>query len=207
VVGDARRSQVVEEPVRQVYVAAERTGDDSPSYVILRVAPEQAARVELVSRTEVARLFPGSEAAVVRMAEVLAPQYRPWVLGARLFSVFGLLALIVAFVGVFSTLLHDVSQRRHELGVRAAIGASLADIVRLVVGEGLRVAVAGAVIGVALALAAGRFVASLLYGVVPRDPIVLILVPVLLVAVAGLASVLPAWRASHADPLEALRAE
>ena len=207
VVGDARRSQVVEEPVRQVYVAAPRTGDYSPSYVILRVAPEQAAHVELVSRTEVAKRFPRSEARVVRMAEVLAPQYRPWELGARLFSVFGLLALIVAFVGVFSTLLHDVSQRQHELGVRAAIGASLADIVRLVVGEGLRVAVAGAVIGVALALAAGRFVASLLYGVVPRDPIVLILVPVLLVVVAGLASVLPAWRASHADPLEALRAE
>jgi predicted permease len=207
VVDDARRASVLEEPVRQVYVPASDTGDYSPGYVIVRVAPEQAVRVQLVARQEVARIFPGAEAGVVRMAEFIAPQYRPWQLGATLFSVFGLLALIVASIGVFSTLSHDVSQRRHELGVRAALGAGLGDIVRLVVGQGLRVTIVGTVFGVGLALAAGRLVASLLYGVAPRDPTVLVLVTLLLLLVAGLASAVPAWRASRVDPLEALRAE
>jgi ABC-type antimicrobial peptide transport system permease subunit len=178
-----------------------------PAYVIVRVAPEQAARVELVARNEVTRIFPGGEARVLRMANVLAPQYRPWELGATLFSIFGLLALIVAAVGIFSTLSHDVSQRRHEMGVRAALGASLGDIVRLVVGHGLRVTIVGVVSGVALAIAGGRLVASLLYGVAPRDPTVLVLVTLLVMVVAGVASALPAWRASRVDPLEALRAE
>jgi predicted permease len=207
VVDDARRAGLLEQPVRQIYVSAPRTGDALPAYVIVRVAPEQAARVELVARNEVTRIFPGGEARVLRMANVLAPQYRPWELGATLFSIFGLLALIVAAVGIFSTLSHDVSQRRHEMGVRAALGASLGDIVRLVVGHGLRVTIVGVVSGVALAIAGGRLVASLLYGVAPRDPTVLVLVTLLVMVVAGVASALPAWRASRVDPLEALRAE
>ena len=204
---DARRADVVERPVRQIYIPVRPSGDYSPGYVIVRVAPDQAARLALAARQQVPRMFSGAEADVIRMADVLAPQYRPWELGASLFSVFGILALIVAAIGVFSALSHDVSQRRHELGVRAALGAGLGDIVRLVVGQGLRVATLGAVIGVTLALAAGRLIASLLYGVSPSNPLVLILVTVLLTMVAVVASALPAWRASRTDPLEALRAE
>jgi putative ABC transport system permease protein len=208
VVEDARRSQVLEDPVRQVYVPPSRTGDSSPDdFVIVRVDPAQAVRLEIVAREEVARMFPGAEGAVIRMADVLAPQYQPWELGATLFTVFGLLALIVAAVGIFSTLSHEVNQRRHELGVRAALGASATDIVRLVVRQGLRVTMTGALVGVVLALAGGRLVASLLYGVAPHDPAVIALVSVMLVVVAGAASALPAWRASRTDPMEALRAE
>jgi ABC-type antimicrobial peptide transport system permease subunit len=108
---------------------------------------------------------------------------------------------------VFSTLSHEVGQRRHELGVRVALGASGRDVIRLVLGDGMRVVVGGAAIGCVLALAGGRLVASLLYGVAPRDPAALILVSAVLIAVAAVASALPAWRASHADPLEALRAD
>lgn len=207
VVDDARRADVIEQPARQVYVPARRSGNDSPGYVILRVAPAQAAQAERVARQEVATMFPGAEASIIRMADVIAPQYRPWELGASLFSIFGLLALIVAAVGVFSTLSHDVTQRRHELGVRAALGAGLGDIVRLVVGQGLRISIVGTVIGLGLAIAGGRLIASLLYGVAPQDPSVLIMVALLVMLVAALAGVLPAWRASRADPLEALRAE
>jgi ABC-type antimicrobial peptide transport system permease subunit len=88
-----------------------------------------------------------------------------------------------------------------------ALGASLGDIVRLIVGQGLRVTIVGTVFGVGIAIVTGRLVASLLYGVAPGDPAVLILVALLFVVVAGLASALPAWRASRADPLQALRAE
>ena len=207
VVGDARRAQLLEEPVRQVYLPTSRAGDYSPGYVIMRVPPDQAARVDLAARREAGRIFPGAEISVLRMADILAPQYRPWELGAILFSVFGLLALLVAAVGVFSTLSHEVSQRRHELGVRAALGATLADIVGLVVGQGVRVVLGGAIFGMFLALAVGRLIASLLYGVAPSDPWSLAIVLVILVLVAALASALPAWRASRANPLDALRAD
>jgi len=207
VVEDARRAMVLEEPVRHVYLPAARTGDYAPGYVIIRVPPDQAARVVLAARKEAARIFPGAEVGVIRMSDVLAPQYRPWELGATLFTVFGLLALLVAAVGVFSTLSHEVSQRRHELGVRAALGATLADIVGLVVAQGMRVVVGGALLGTLLALAAGRLVASLLYGVAPSDPWSLGTVVMILILVAAAASSIPAWRASRADPLEALRAD
>jgi putative ABC transport system permease protein len=108
---------------------------------------------------------------------------------------------------VFSTLLHEISQRRHELGVRAALGASMVAIVRLVIGDGLRVVLVGAVLGTLLALAGGRLVASVLYGVAPHDPSALVVVVVVLLVVGALASAIPAWRASRTDPLEAFRAD
>jgi ABC-type antimicrobial peptide transport system permease subunit len=141
------------------------------------------------------------------MADVLAPQYRPWELGATLFTAFGLLALLVAAVGVFSTLSHEIGQRRHELGVRVALGATVADIVRLVVGDGLRVVLIGAALGSLLALAGGRLIASLLYGVDARDLSALGTVAAVLVVVATAAAIIPAWRASRTDPLEAIRAD
>jgi predicted permease len=206
-VGDARRADVVEKPVRQVYLPARSSGNDAATVVIVRVPPERAGSVALTARREVPVLFPGAEAEVLEIANILAPQYRPWELGATLFSVFGLLALIVAAVGVFSTLSHDIGQRRHELGVRAALGATARDLVTLVLGSGLRVIAVGAVIGCALALAGGRLVASLLYGVTPSDLPILILVMVTLIVVGVAAAVVPAWRASRIDPIEALRAE
>ena len=207
VVDDARRAQLLEEPVRHVYLPAPRTGDYAPGYIIIRVPPDRTARVERVARQEGTRVFPGAEISFMRMADVLAPQYRPWELGATLFTVFGLLALVVAAVGVFSTLSHEVSQRRHELGVRAALGATLADVVGLVVRQGVRLVVGGALLGLLLAFAGGRLIASLLYGVAPTDPWSLAIVLVVLVLVAAVASSIPAWRATRANPLEALRAD
>jgi ABC-type antimicrobial peptide transport system permease subunit len=141
------------------------------------------------------------------MAEVLAPQLRPWRLGATLFSLLGGLALAVAAVGVYSMVAHAAGQRRHEFGVRIALGARAGTVLALVLGEGVRTVAAGVVLGAALALAAGRLVASLLYGVSPRDPAVLAAVAGTLVAAAVVASLVPAWRASRVDPVEALRTE
>ncbi|HEY5418372.1 MAG TPA: FtsX-like permease family protein, partial [Gemmatimonadaceae bacterium] len=132
---------------------------------------------------------------------------RPWRLGAMLFSLFGVLALVVAAFGVYSTVSYDVSQRTHEFGVRAALGAQMADIVRHVLRDGLKTVLVGLVAGVMLAMGAGRVVASLLYGVPPRDPLALTVVAGALMAVAVGAALVPAWRASRADPLLALRNE
>ena len=101
----------------------------------------------------------------------------------------------------------DVAQRTHELGVRIALGAQVRDVLRLVVGAGMRFAFAGVVIGVAVALAAGRFVAPLLFGVSARDPLILGSVGALLLGVAAVASAIPALRATRVDPNLALRTE
>jgi len=151
--------------------------------------------------------FPGGDPDIQRMTTGLEPKYRPWRLGATLFSLFGVLALVVAAFGVYSTVSYDVSQRTHEFGVRAALGAQVADIVRCVLRDGVKTVLVGLVAGVLLAMGAGRVVASLLYGVAPRDPLVLAFVAGALMVVAVGAALVPAWRASRADPLLALRNE
>jgi len=132
---------------------------------------------------------------------------RPWRLGATMFTAFGALGLLIATVGLFSALAYAVSQRRREFGVRVALGARSSGIVRMVLGQGLRLAITGVAIGVAIALAAGSRLAPLLLGVGPRDPLVTIGVALALGLTAMLAGLVPAWRASRVDPADALRSE
>jgi ABC-type antimicrobial peptide transport system permease subunit len=123
------------------------------------------------------------------------------------FTIFGALALLLGVVGLYSVLAYDVAQRTHELGVRSALGARATDIVRLVVREGVSVAVVGVAIGALIALWAGQFVASLLFHVSPRDPAVFGTVAAALMASAVVASALPAFRAARVDPNSALRSD
>jgi ABC-type antimicrobial peptide transport system permease subunit len=141
------------------------------------------------------------------MAASMEPEYRPWRLGATLFTLFGFLALLVAGVGVYSSVSYGVSQRTHEFGVRAALGATTGNVLSQVLGEGLRTVAIGVGAGIALALAAGRLIASLLYGVKANDPAAMAIAAIVLLSIAAVASLVPAWRAAKADPVEALRAE
>jgi len=144
---------------------------------------------------------------VTPLTKILEPNVRPWRLGATMFALFGGLALLLAAVGLYSVIAYNVTQRSHELGVRIALGAQGLDVLRLVVGSGLRVAVAGIVIGGSIALLAGRFIAPLLYRVSPVDPLIYVIAAVTLLAVAVLASLIPARRATRVDPNVALRAD
>jgi ABC-type antimicrobial peptide transport system permease subunit len=144
---------------------------------------------------------------VTPMQEILDPNVRPWELGATMFTIFGGLALVLASIGLYSVIAYNVAQRSHELGVRIALGAQVRDVLRLVIAGGVRVALAGIVIGGAIALVAGRFVAPLLFHVSPRDPSVFVLVAFTLFTVAVVASLVPALRAAKVDPTVALRAE
>jgi putative ABC transport system permease protein len=146
-------------------------------------------------------------AQVQLMEELIAPQLRPWRLGASMFLIFGLLALAISAVGLYGVVAYLAAQRTREIGVRMALGARAKDVVRLVVRDGLRDAAIGLVVGVAATLAAGRFVASLLFGVRASDPASLVLAGAVLLVVAALAALVPAWRAAHVDPTVALRAE
>jgi putative ABC transport system permease protein len=124
-----------------------------------------------------------------------------------MFVAFSALALVLAAIGLYSVIAFDVAQRTHELGVRIALGAQLGDVLRLIVGAGVRFALVGIVVGIGISLATGRLVAPLLYGVSPRDPLILGGVGALLLSVAAVASAIPALRATRVDPNIALRAE
>jgi ABC-type antimicrobial peptide transport system permease subunit len=122
-----------------------------------------------------------------------------------LLTAFAGLALFLSALGIYGVLAYDVSQRRREIGVRGAIGASRGRIVGLVLSQGLWKAGVGVVIGLVGAALLSRYMTSLLFEVEPTEPVVYVLVAAVLVAVAGLASYLPAHRAARIDPLLALR--
>jgi ABC-type antimicrobial peptide transport system permease subunit len=139
--------------------------------------------------------------------ELLDPQIRPWRLGATLFTLFGGLALLMAAIGLYGVLAYMVAQRRKEIGIRMALGASSGRVVRGVVGEGLAITLAGLALGGLVVLALGRWFEPLLFGITPRDPAVLATVVVTLTAVSVFASLVPAMRATRVDPSFALRTE
>jgi len=138
----------------------------------------------------------------VAAQSIAQPRFR-----AQLLGTFAAVALILASVGVFGVLAFSVSQRTREFGIRMALGARSEDVLRLVVGSGLRITVAGLAIGLVAAAALTRLLRSLLYGVKPLDPIAFAAAVALLIAVALVACAAPAIRAARVDPVVALRVE
>src|SRR5208282_3432177 len=133
-------------------------------------------------------------------------------LGSRRFNViligfFGITALLLATAGVFGVMAYSVSRRTREIGVRVALGAARSDVLRMVLGQGLRTIFIGMAIGIAGSLALTRTVESLLFGVTPTDPLTFAGVTLLLIAAAMLACYIPARRATRVDPMVALRHE
>jgi putative ABC transport system permease protein len=139
------------------------------------------------------------------LREAMAPQLRPWQLGALVFGVMGGLAALVAAVGLYSLVSYSVTQRTHEIGVRMALGAGGGRIIGLVMRHTLVVGGAGIAAGLVLALIAGRFIEPLLFRVSARDPVVIGGVAALLLGVATVAGLIPAVRAKRVNPVEALK--
>jgi putative ABC transport system permease protein len=127
--------------------------------------------------------------------------------GAIMFGAFAALALLLSAVGIYGVMAYAVTQRRREIGVRMAMGAQAADVLRLIIGQGIGMTLRGVAIGVALSLASARLLAGLLYGVSGADPITIGLATALSIMVALMACYLPARRATKVDPLVALRCE
>jgi ABC-type antimicrobial peptide transport system permease subunit len=142
---------------------------------------------------------------VTSMDEVLDASLASRRFSANLVAGFAAGALLLASIGIYGLLAYMVGQRSREIGLRLALGAQRADILRLVLGKGVVLAGLGIVTGVIFSASTASMMASLLYGVRPHDPAVFLMVPLLLLVVAIAASYIPAWRATKVDPIVALR--
>jgi len=203
VVGDARERGIDRAPAPTVYVCL--SAPNPTPYFVLRTSAEPLALVSAV-RARMKQLEPlRSVHDVATLDERIDSAYTLRRLLTLLLVLFSLSALSLACVGLYGTLSYAVGQRRREVGLRMALGASRADIARQFLGQGLRVAGGACAAGIALAVALRRVVAGLLYGVSPADPATLAGVVVIVAAVAALASLLPATRAARLEPMRVLR--
>ena len=189
------------------YVPIQQYDDSVAGTLLVRVAGRAADRAESVRRA-LQRLMPGAAYVTVRpLNEMVAPTMQSWRVGATMFVALGGLALALAGVGLYGVIAYGVAQRRREIGVRVALGATRAHVLALVTSGPVRLVVAGVVLGSLIALWAARGVAGLLFQESPSDPIVYVTVAIVLVAVSLVASAVPARAASRVEPTIALRAE
>jgi len=159
-------------------------------------------------RRALQREMPGTSFVTVKpFGDIVNEKMRSWIVGATLFTAFGALALVLAAVGLYSVIAYNVTQRKHELGVRLALGAGRMRIVRIVVMESVRFALAGVVLGSVVAWTAGNSIGPLLFDQSAHDVLVFGTVTVVLVAVAIVASWVPALRAAGLDPKTALQSD
>jgi predicted permease len=208
VVENARRQTIIEGESVQFYVPMGQGPVWATPQVLFVRTNGSASDIASLMQRHVQQSVAGAPYVEVRpLGNLISPRTKSWRLGATMFTAFGILALLLASVGLYGILAYDVAQRTQEIGVRMALGASASEIAKLVVGRGVRTVGLGAAIGLMIVFAAGRAVAPLLFKTSPYEPSVLVVVAVTLLAAALLATWLPAGRASRVDPTAALRAD
>ena len=215
VVGTTVRQDLDEGPVPQFYRPLEQLPDSVTRNVVsffgyelvVRTSGDASRFVEPVRRVIQATAATVPYAKVRAMRDMLGSRTRAWDLGAKVFTAFGILALVLAAVGSYSVLAFSIAQRVHEFGVRMALGAQAGDVIRLTLSVGLVPVIGGIGAGVVLALLGGKYVSSLLFDVAPSDPTVLATVCAALLGTGVLASLVPAIRATRVDPAVVLRSE
>ncbi len=202
---DVARGGFQDAPALTYYLPQPRSG----FFPWIHIRAEEEAESVIAEVAALLRSYsPRIRYAYVRtLEEMLDSEARSWTLGATMFTLFGLLALCLAAIGLYSVLAFDVAQRTRELGIRGALGATRSRLLRSVLYQGAGLALMGVVLGLGVAYLAAPYAKDLLFEVSARDPWVFGGVAAALMAVSGLASVVPGLRATRADPIEALRAE
>jgi putative ABC transport system permease protein len=206
VVGNIRHLGLAAAPRPEAYMHTLQGPLNNPQLVV-RTAGDAAAAVRSIRsviRATDANIIISRVSTMedVRYQSLAAPRFN-----TILFGVFAILALALGLVGIYGVMAYTVTQRTHEIGIRMALGALPRDVLRMMAAQGMKLAVTGAAIGLAVALAVTRVLRALLYETSPTDPLTFIAVVTLLLAVALLACVVPARRATRTDPLIALRYE
>jgi predicted lysophospholipase L1 biosynthesis ABC-type transport system permease subunit len=203
IVSDVRDSPAGASPPMRFYVALPQGAKPAAS-IIVRTAPANVPAVAAAIR----KLTPPNPRPTIDVvADRVGQALRPWNIATLLFVVLGGVALTLACVGIYSVMGYLVSERRHEMGVRLALGATGSQIVRLVLQRGLRLVLAGGVLGLGLAAVVGSFLGALLFEVSVTDPGVYSLAFGCVTLLAVCAILPPALRASRVDPVDALRVE
>ncbi|MEP7271832.1 MAG: ABC transporter permease [Acidobacteriota bacterium] len=204
IVGDVRHVGLKTEPRPEAYISASQAPPFAP-VVVVRTITDETALTPAIRKaiqqidTEVP-MFNVLTLGKIRTTSLAQARFQ-----VLLFGLFGGVALLLAMLGVYGVMAYSVSQRTNELGIRLALGARRADVLRLVVGEGAKLAAAGIAIGVPVALLVSRLLSGLLFGIKPADVLTYVGVALLLAAVSILACYLPARRAAAVDPMVALR--
>jgi putative ABC transport system permease protein len=206
IVGDVRSQRLTEMPDMEFYLPWAQENFPFVS-IAVRTNLELDAATKLV-QSAVAKVDPGLAIAIPQMMDTVIAQARGqarlmmWLLG-----IFAGVAILLASIGIYGAVAYSVEQRTGEIGVRMALGAQTRDVLRLIVNQGMRPVIIGLAIGIVSAFALGRLLTSQLYEVSARNPALLVASTVLLAAIALIACLVPARRAAHVDPIQALRAE
>ncbi|PYV54672.1 MAG: ABC transporter permease [Acidobacteria bacterium] len=215
VIGDVKRdglnqtrpSAALYVPLDQITPAAKEQFSSFPMTLVVRTSAYPASIASAVTNAlhEVDRDVPVGD--VVAMDDLVASSLSQQRFDLLLLGAFAALALVLAAIGIYSVLSYSVRRRVQEIGIRLALGASLSDVLRMIVFEGMKPTLLGLAAGTAAALALGQVMSTLIYGVKATDPVTFAAVVVVLAAVALSASIIPARRAAKVDPMVALRYE
>ena len=208
-VRDSKSSTIWEEPTPCLYQVLEQNPERSTfgMALLVKTAGDPGAMISPV-REQVGKIDPNLPLFNVEtMEEQVRKDLTAPRLSAMLFSVFGALGLLTAAVGLYGVMSYAVRSRTREIAIRTALGASTAGVLRMVIVQGMALAGAGTLVGFGIAVAGTRVVSSFLYGVSATDFVTFTAVPLVLLAVAFVAIILPARRATRIEPMAALRHE
>ena len=207
IVEDARRYNLREDPAMQYYIPLGQESGFGGTVLMMRPKSTPNAFAPIAARAiyDVGAIVDRVQTWPIR--EKIDPLLRPWKLGATIFTMGGLLALVVAVLGLYSVMSYSVAQRTHEMGVRIALGARAQSIVSMIVRQGVVLATLGVAAGVVVAILAGSRLQSLLFNTSPRDFTIIGSSALVLIVSAAAASFWPALRAGRVDPIRALKSD
>ncbi|MFP5260563.1 MAG: ABC transporter permease [Blastocatellia bacterium] len=207
VVKDLRQSDWTADPIEEMYLPHLQSAEPRYMTLVVRSASDPAGLVAAVQNEvwAIDKDLPVSQ--VMSMEQAISGSVGQQRFNMTLLGIFAGLAVTLAAIGIYGVMSYSVTQRRHEIGIRMALGASQGDVLRMVIKQGMTLAAVGAIVGLAGAFFLTRLMSSLLYGVSPTDPLTFFAIPLILAGVALGACFVPARRATRVDPMVALRYE
>ncbi|HEY3153439.1 MAG TPA: FtsX-like permease family protein, partial [Candidatus Binatia bacterium] len=207
IVKDVRQNDFIAPPKMQMYFTYRQLKDLAPNALVIRTSIEPLS-LAASARDAIWSVDKDQTVADIdTMEHIVAEAVARQRFSMLLLGLFATLALLLASVGIYGVMTYSVAQRTHEIGIRIALGARRADVLQMTIKQGLRLVGAGMILGLAAAFILTRVLESLLFGISATDPVTFFGISLVLLAVAILASYLPALRATKVDPIIALRAQ